>query len=99
MRPTKLPLTPLQKVVGFDVAEEIYDSLPFTSQIILDLKMEECTTQEIADVLGLPYTTVYDTFVRARHYLAQSKLRTILETRLYYKENHPIVAERYGDDQ
>lgn len=98
MRATKLPQTPLQRVVGFDVAEEIYDDLPFVSQIILDLRMEGYVMQDIADTLGLPYTTVYDTFMRARHYLANSKLKLILETRQYYKENHPIVLDRYEDE-
>jgi DNA-directed RNA polymerase specialized sigma24 family protein len=93
MRETELDRTPLQRIVGFRIAEETYDQLPFTAQIILDLKIEGYTTQEIADVLDMPYTTVYDTFIRARHSLAKSKFKFILETRAYYRDTHRIVVE------
>lgn len=92
MNPTRLPMTPLQRIVGFEVAEEIYDKLPLTSQVVLDLRMEGYTMQEIADTIGIPYTTVYDNFVRARFHLA--KLKLTLETRQYYKETHPIVIDQ-----
>lgn len=91
MRASRLPRTPLQQVLGFDVAEEIYDLLPMTSQIIIDLKIMGYTNHDIAECLGLPYTTVYDEFKRAQITLATSKLKQILDNRLHYRENHPIV--------
>jgi predicted DNA-binding protein YlxM (UPF0122 family) len=97
MRQNKLPKTPLQEIVGFDVAEEIYDQLPLSSQTILDLKMSGFSTQQIADCIGIPYTTVYDNLVRSRFYLA--KLKLTLEIRQYYKETHTIVAEGYNNDE
>lgn len=96
MRTTKLPPTPLQQVVGFDVAEEIYDNLPLSSQVIIDLRMAGFTLQDIAKCLGLPYTTVYDNLTRSRFHLA--KLKLTLEVRQFYKETHRIVAEDYNID-
>lgn len=86
--------TPLQRVVGFEVAEETYDLLPLFAQLILDCKIEGYTEQDIAAALGLAQSTVNDTFKRARYALLKSKLRLILESRLYYRENHPIVMDR-----
>lgn len=96
MRQTNLPRTPLQKIVGFNISEEIYDQLPLVSQTIIDLKIEGYTYHEIADVLDLPYTTVYDMFMRSRYHLA--KLKLVLETRQYYKETHTLVPESHGDN-
>jgi DNA-directed RNA polymerase specialized sigma24 family protein len=92
----KLESTPLQKVLGFDVAEEIYDLLPLRAQIIIDCKIEGYTEQEIAEVLGVAQSTVSDTLKKARHTLVRSKLRLILESRQHYKESNPIVL---GDNR
>lgn len=90
---TKLPMTPLQRVVGFDVAEETYDLLPELSQVILDLKIEGWNDSDIARVLGMPRVTVIDMFRRARHFLANSKMKMILEARIYYRETHSTVVD------
>lgn len=89
----KTPPTPLERIVGFPVSEELYDMLELYEQIILDLKIMGVTEQNIAEVLGISQSTVNVIFRRVRVKLADSKLRLILETRQYYRESNPIVAE------
>lgn len=86
-------MTPLQRTVGFDVAEELYDMLPIKAQLILDLKIEGYNDGEIAMALEIPRTTVIYIFRKARYSLLSSKLKLILDTRLYYKETHISVME------
>jgi len=86
-------MTPLQKLLGFDVAEEMYDQLPLTVQLILDLKIEGYNDSDIARALGMPRVTVIDMFRRSRHTLLRSKLKLILETRVYYRETHTTVLD------
>lgn len=93
MKKNQLEMTPLQRIVGFDVAEEIYDNLPIFAQYILDLKIEGWTEQDIALALGCAQSTVNDTFRRARHYLLTSKLKLILETRVHYRETHYTAVD------
>lgn len=95
---TNLPMTPLQKVVGFEVAEEVYDGLPLTAQLILDMKIEGWNDSDIARTLDMPRVTMIDTFRRARYYLANSKLKLILDTRIYYKETHTSVIDDPRED-
>lgn len=90
---TRILKTPLQRIVGFDVAEEIYDQLEFNEQIILDLKMEGWVETDIAEALGFGQPWVNILFHRARYKLANSKLRQILELRAYYKETHTQVLD------
>lgn len=90
---TRLEATPLQKIVGFEVAEEIYDLLPLNAQLIIDLKIEGWTEQEIAIALNCAQSTVNDTFKKARHTLLRSKLHMILEMRQHYRETHPQVLD------
>lgn len=89
----RLESTPLQKILGFEIAEEIYDMLPITAQLIIDLKIEGWTEQEIAKALDIAQSTVNDTFKKSRYILLKSKLHTILEVRQYYKETHPQVMD------
>lgn len=89
----KLVPTPLQKILGFEVAEEIYDLLPIKAQLILDLKIEGYSTRQIAAALGMRQTTVQDTFMKSRHILLRSKLHLILESRQFYRETHATVME------
>lgn len=90
----RLPPTPLQRIVGFEVAEEIYDNLPLYAQYILDLKIAGYSETQIAATLGVAQSTVNETFKRARYYLLESKLHLILEARIHYREINPIVMER-----
>jgi len=89
----KLEKTPLQRVFGFEVAEETYDMLPITAQCIIDLLIEGYTQQDIADVLGIGQSTVNDTIRRIRYTLLKSKMHLILEARIHYRESTPLVPE------
>lgn len=95
--------TPLQRVLGFEVAEETYDLLDFREQLILDLRIEGWSQEEIGDILGLSQGWVSIIFKRIRFKLATSELRRTLEVRAYYKETHTTVSERqtespFGDE-
>jgi DNA-binding NarL/FixJ family response regulator len=78
--------TPLQMVLGFECAEEIYDMLEIREQIILDLLIAGMTQEEIGDVLDLSQGWVSVIIHRVRYKLATSKLRTILEMRIEIRE-------------
>ena len=88
-----LEATPLQRVVGFEVSEEVYDMLPLLAQLILDCKIAGFTEQDTALALGVAQSTVNDTFKKARWVLLKSKLHLILETRQDYRERTPLVRE------
>jgi DNA-directed RNA polymerase specialized sigma24 family protein len=90
---TNLQPTPLQRVVGFEVSEEIYDQLPLFAQCILDLKIEGYSEPQIASALGIAQSNVHMIFKQARHQLLKSKLHVILEARQVYRENTPIVMD------
>lgn len=94
MKTVNLPKTPLQRVVGFDVAEEIYDQLPLIPQLILDLKIEGWNDTDISRALGMPRVTLIDTFRRSRYALA--KLKMVLEVRIHYRETHTSVMDNGG---
>jgi predicted XRE-type DNA-binding protein len=98
MKKDKLPMTPLQIVVGFDVAEETYDKLPFMAQLILDLRIEGWKEMDIARALNIPQPTVNDIFRRTRYALADSKLKMILENRVYYRETHASVKDESSNE-
>lgn len=85
--------TPLQRIVGFEVAEELYDQLELLEQIILDLKIEGWVETDIAQALNISQPWVNILMHRARFKLADSKLREILELRAHYKETHYSVLE------
>jgi DNA-directed RNA polymerase specialized sigma24 family protein len=90
----KLEQTPLQKILGFELAEEIYDLLPLRAQVIIDLKIEGYTEQEIAQALDVAQSTISDTLKKARHVLVKSKLHLILESRQHYKDINPLVLDK-----
>jgi predicted transcriptional regulator len=89
----RLEQTPLEKILGFEAAEETYDMLPLLAQIILDLRIEGYTEKDIANVLGVAQSTVSLTIKRSRVALLQSKLYLVLELRAHYKETHVLVSE------
>lgn len=89
--------TPLEKVVGFEVAEELYDLLDINEQLILDLKIMGVTEHDIGEILGVSQSTVNVLHRQIRVKLADSKLRLILETRQYFRESNPIVSGK-GDN-
>ncbi len=89
--------TPLQKLLGFEAAEETYDLLDFREQLIVDLRIEGWTHEDIGHALGLSQGWVSIIFKRIRFKLAESNLRRTLEIRQHYKETHSSVPE--GEDE
>ena len=89
----KLANTPLQRILGFEVAEEIYDLLPLHAQVILDLKIEGYHEQDIGEAMGISQQYVSKIFRQSRAALLKSKLHLILEARQHYRETNPIVMD------
>ena len=83
--------TPLEMVIGFAVAEELYDLLTMSEQLIVDLKIAGYSQQDIAELLGISQTSISIMFRRIRTKLAQSKLMQIIEIRQHYREITPTV--------
>lgn len=92
--------SPLQRIVGFEVAEEIYDKLTLLEQIILDLKIVGWTESDIAICLGISQSWVNIVMHKARFKLADTKLYHILKMRQLYKETATIVTtiESYEEE-
>jgi len=85
--------TPLQKVLGFDAAEETYDQLDFREQIIIDLRIAGWSQEEIGCALGLSQGWISIIFRQIRFKLAEGNLHKTLELRQFYRENHPLVMD------
>lgn len=79
--------TPLERILGSDVAEEAYDRLTMTEQIIVDLVVEGWHQKDIADVLSISQPTVSVSIRRISYKLADSKLKKMLEVRQQYRDN------------
>lgn len=80
-------ITPLEKAVGFLVAEETYDLLTFREQLIVDLLCAGYTHAEIGAVFDVSQPSISSSVRRLRFKLADGKLQLILEARLALKEN------------
>jgi DNA-binding NarL/FixJ family response regulator len=89
--------TPLQRILGFEAAEETYDLLDFREQLIIDLRIAGWSQHEIGEALGLSQGWVSIIFKRIRFNLAESNLRQTLEIRAYYKETTTVVKGDPGD--
>lgn len=79
------PLTPLEKAVGIKVAEETYDELSISEQVIVDLLVDQWTHKQIGFVFGLAQPTITAWIRRIRTRLAISTLRLTLDVRATYK--------------
>ena len=79
-------ITPLEKAVGFNVAEETYDLLTFREQLIVDLLCAGYTHAEIGSVFDVSQPSISSSVRRLRFKLADGKLQMILEARLMMKE-------------
>ena len=79
-------ITPLEKAVGFNVAEETYDLLTFREQLIVDLLCAGYTHAEIGSVFDVSQPSISSSARRLRFKLADGKLQMILEARLMMKE-------------
>lgn len=80
-------ITPLEKIVGFNVAEETYDQLTFREQLILDLLCAGYTHAEIGNVFNVSQPSISSSVRRLRFKLADGKLQMVLEARMAFKEN------------
>lgn len=78
--------TPLGSIVGFDVAEETYDLLNIREQIVIDLLVCGFTQSDIAAVFGVSQPSVSSSIRRIRVKLAESKLKTVLDLRVEFRE-------------
>lgn len=79
-------ITPLEKVVGFNVAEETYDLLSFREQLILDMLCAGFTHAEIGNVFDVSQPSISSSVRRLRFKLADSKLKMVLDARALYRE-------------
>jgi DNA-binding NarL/FixJ family response regulator len=79
-------ITPLEKIVGFSVAEATYDELTFREQLIVDLLCAGYTHAEIGNVFNVSQPSISSSVRRLRFKLADGKLQMILEARLAFKE-------------
>lgn len=79
-------ITPLEKVVGFNVAEETYDLLNFREQLILDMLCAGFTHAEIGNVFDVSQPSISSSVRRLRFKLADSKLKMVLDARMVYRE-------------
>ena len=80
-------ITPLEKAVGFNVAEETYDLLTFREQLIVDLLCAGYTHAQIGEVFDVSQPSISSSVRRLRFKLADGKLQLVLEARMAYKEN------------
>jgi len=76
------PIAPLQQVMGFSIAEELYDQLPLKHQLILDLIMAGWNQSQIAKTLDVSQSTISLAHKSIRYTLANSKLKLLLEARV-----------------
>lgn len=79
-------ITPLEKVVGFNVAEETYDLLSFREQLILDLLCAGFTHAEIGNIFDVSQPSISSSVRRLRFKMADSKLKMVLDARVLYRE-------------
>lgn len=79
-------ITPLEQVVGFQVAEATYDLLTIREQIIVDLLCAGYTHADIGKVFGVSQPSISSSVRRLRFKLADSKLQLVLEARQAFKE-------------
>lgn len=77
--------SPLERIVGFDIAEETYDALTFREQIVIDLLVSQFTQGQIASVFGVSQPSISSTIRRIRVKLATGKLHMVLEMREEYR--------------
>lgn len=78
--------TPLEKVIGFQAAEETYDLLNWREQLIVDLLIVGWNQPEIAQVFGVSQPSISSAVRRIRLKLANSKLKIVLDARTVFKE-------------
>ncbi len=79
-------ITPLERAVGFMVAEETYDELSIREQLIVDLLCAGWTHAEIGHIFNVSQPSISSSVRRLRYKLADGKLYMILQSRQIYNE-------------
>lgn len=78
-------ITPLEKVVGFKVAERTYDQLTLREQIIIDLLVLGYNQADIAQLYRVTQPSINTAVRRIRITLADSELKMILDAREHFR--------------
>ena len=81
VRDKKIPMSPLERVVGFRFSEDIYNQLPLIDQLILDLMIEGWQQNDIADLFCVHKSWITVRLHRMRPFLAQTELLRHLQIR------------------
>lgn len=79
-------LTPLQRILGFQEAEEYYEMLDLPDQIIIDLLAEGWQQQDIALFFNVNPSWVSVRLRQVRLVLANTKLQDKIQIRLDTKD-------------
>ena len=85
--------TPLERVVGFPVAEKTYDLLNIQEQLILDLLIQQWNLQDIAIEVGIKPRDMPKRLRIIRMKLADSELHFALEVKRFHREQRSIVVD------
>ena len=83
-------ILPLERVVGFAVAEATYDLLNLREQLIIDLLAAEWTQTQIAQLFCVSQPSIASSVRRIRFKLADKQLRMVLDARMHFRETRPL---------
>jgi hypothetical protein len=81
IRDKQIPMSPLERTVGFRFSEDIYDHLELVDQILLDLMIEGWEQQDIARLFCVHKSWISIRLRRIRAYLATTELYRIVALR------------------
>jgi len=90
VRGKRIPMSPLEKIVGFRFGEDIYDHLELTDQVILDLIIEGWQQNDIAELFCVHKSWITKRLQRIRPYLASTELDRILRLRAEMKDGEHL---------
>lgn len=89
-----IPMTPMERLIGFRFSEDIYDHLQLTDQLIIDLMLEGWQQNDIAELFCVNKSWITKRLQRIRVYLASTELYRILELRAEMKNGeHARLVE------
>lgn len=83
-------MSPLERLIGFQFSEDIYDQLDLTEQIILDLLIEGWQQNEIADLLCVHKSWINRKLHGIRAYLGDTELKRHLQLRMEMKNGEHL---------
>lgn len=86
IRDKRIPMSPLERIMGFRFSEDLYDQLDITDQIILDMMIEGWQQKDIADLLCVHKSWITIRLHRMRAELANSELHRHLLLRAEMKD-------------